>query len=342
MIPKGHVAGVHIRRIVESAQLYSMGLESFTPSNHPSRMFKTSDFASLAAEFILREQAMEILKTALRGVPPHSRSELIARAVHNELASYYEALTNGVTTVADWFTRVPTFESFIGDIGYLSVTSNERQLSLNWTSRVSDRIAEALLTEAVLLCIQRILDGVCLRAPIPIHVTLKNKVTTRHQEHLSKLFRCPVKTAKSTDTLVYNISLIEAPLHTSIRPAILSASLPTFLATVSDHPLDNFELQMRVLILRYLEIDGAKLGSIAANLAMSPRTLQRKLETANINFRELRSSLQAERASRHLTNTRLPISKIAKITGFDSQSAFTYAFKKQFGLTPKQFRDRRL
>jgi AraC-like DNA-binding protein len=84
---------------------------------------------------------------------------------------------------------------------------------------------------------------------------------------------------------------------------------------------------------------GVLQGWIAgAQLRMSERTLNRRLNDAGTQFRSLLDDVRRERAQHLLQHTQLGISDIAQRLGFGDATAFGRAFRRCFGVSPSQFR----
>jgi AraC-like DNA-binding protein len=77
---------------------------------------------------------------------------------------------------------------------------------------------------------------------------------------------------------------------------------------------------------------------VARSLGMSERTLARKLSDEGLNFTEILQQLRRDLAVRYLDDRKLHVSKIAWLIGFHEVSAFTHAFKRWTGKTPRQLR----
>jgi AraC-like DNA-binding protein len=71
---------------------------------------------------------------------------------------------------------------------------------------------------------------------------------------------------------------------------------------------------------------------------MSERTLSRKLADEGLNFTEILQQLRRDLAVRYLDDRKLHVSKVAWLLGFREVSAFTHAFKRWTGQTPRQMR----
>jgi AraC-like DNA-binding protein len=77
---------------------------------------------------------------------------------------------------------------------------------------------------------------------------------------------------------------------------------------------------------------------VARRLGMSQRTLTRRLSLEGLTFVEVRDNLRADLARRYVRDADLSISKIAWLLGYQEVSAFTHAFKRWTGTTPRQMR----
>jgi AraC-like DNA-binding protein len=77
---------------------------------------------------------------------------------------------------------------------------------------------------------------------------------------------------------------------------------------------------------------------VARSLGMSERTLARKLSDEGLNFTEILQQLRRGLAVRYLDDRKLHVSKIAWLLGFHEVSAFTHAFKRWTGKTPREMR----
>ena len=76
---------------------------------------------------------------------------------------------------------------------------------------------------------------------------------------------------------------------------------------------------------------------VARSLGMPKRTLARRLSDEGLNFTEVLQQLRRDVAVRYLDDPKLHF-KIAWLLGFNEVSAFTHAFKRWTGKTPRQMR----
>jgi AraC-like DNA-binding protein len=79
----------------------------------------------------------------------------------------------------------------------------------------------------------------------------------------------------------------------------------------------------------------AQMSEVARQLAVSERTLARRLEAEGLTFVRVLDSLRCDLAKRYLQEEDLQIAKIAWLLGYKEASAFNHAFKRWTGKTPR-------
>ena len=113
--------------------------------------------------------------------------------------------------------------------------------------------------------------------------------------------------------------------------ALLLASLP---------PASPLLAELREAIVAELRDGEATLARVGKRLGMSGRTLQRRLDEQQLEFRTVVDQVAGELAKRYLQDRALAIAEVAFLLGFADQSAFTRAFKRWTGVTPGRWRAR--
>jgi AraC-like DNA-binding protein len=81
--------------------------------------------------------------------------------------------------------------------------------------------------------------------------------------------------------------------------------------------------------------------AVARRLAMSPRTLQRRLSEEGTSFDSLREEMRKQTAETFLADRTLAVSEVAFLLGFSEPGAFHRAFKRWHNTTPDAFRRQR-
>jgi AraC-like DNA-binding protein len=82
----------------------------------------------------------------------------------------------------------------------------------------------------------------------------------------------------------------------------------------------------------------ARAKDVAKKLAMSERTLLRRLADEGETFNDILQQLKATLALRYLEDVGMPISRIAWLLGFKETSSFTHACRRWTGKSPRQLR----
>jgi AraC-like DNA-binding protein len=98
--------------------------------------------------------------------------------------------------------------------------------------------------------------------------------------------------------------------------------------------------RVREAVIRELAGGRGRLASIAEELALTPRTLQRKLAESGTSFQHVLDETRFALATGYLRQPNLPLADIASLLGYQEQSAFTHAFKEWSGLNPGAWRER--
>ena len=94
----------------------------------------------------------------------------------------------------------------------------------------------------------------------------------------------------------------------------------------------------RRAIARQLRAEGASLASVAHELGMGERTLQRRLCEVGCSFNDLVDEVRQVLVRLYLDQPDIGIAEIACLLGFADQSAFSRAFKRWTGSTPAEAR----
>jgi AraC-like DNA-binding protein len=82
------------------------------------------------------------------------------------------------------------------------------------------------------------------------------------------------------------------------------------------------------------------MSEVARKLGLTQRTLARRLSSEDLTFSDILQNLRFGLANRHLADKELAISQIAWLLGYQDVSAFTNAYKRWTGHTPRTARRR--
>ena len=99
-----------------------------------------------------------------------------------------------------------------------------------------------------------------------------------------------------------------------------------------------FRVAVENAIVPLLPHGKARAAQIAAKLGLSQRTAARRLALEGLTFSAVLESLRCDLARQYLSDPGLSISRIAWLLGYQEVSAFTHAFKRWSGTTPREAR----
>lgn len=211
---------------------------------------------------------------------------------------------------------------------------DERIARFEWrvlTRRPPVHVQAAELGLGVSLRIYRLLAG---PAFTPTTVHLRHKPQGPSDDYL-RYFACPVTFESSFTGFTFDGRMLRQPLaadgdvHEVVRQYLAGMSPPT------DAPALE---PVRLLLRRLLPTGAASLGVVADNLALHPRTLQRRLADRGTSFAALVDDVRHEEAHRYLTQTTMPLSQLAGLLGYSEQSVLTRSCRRWFGVAPLAYR----
>jgi len=96
----------------------------------------------------------------------------------------------------------------------------------------------------------------------------------------------------------------------------------------------------RVVNALHLRIGHADLTveQIAADIGLTKRTLQRRLQEQDTNFAQLRDDVRFHYSIKYLIDDAMSVDLVSKALYFSDRTSFTNAFKRWTGLSPSTFR----
>ncbi|MEL7029725.1 MAG: helix-turn-helix domain-containing protein, partial [Pseudomonadota bacterium] len=157
---------------------------------------------------------------------------------------------------------------------------------------------------------------------------------SKHEDY----FGCPVIYDSDRDALEVSEGSLRVPNKVG-DPTIsnfFDTHMETELAEIADD--GGLEHRVRIQISQALSEGAPPISDVAGRLGMSGRTLQRRLADRGYAYQDLVDASRRELAERLLRDTAYSLAEVAFLTGFSEQSAFTRAFRRWSGQTPRSYR----
>ena len=100
----------------------------------------------------------------------------------------------------------------------------------------------------------------------------------------------------------------------------------------------TFRAAVENAIVPLLPHGKAHAAEVAQKLGLSQRTSARRLSSEGLSFSQVLEDLRSDLAKQYLLKEGLSVSRIAWLLGYQEVSAFTHAFKRWTGKTPRELR----
>jgi AraC-like DNA-binding protein len=151
-------------------------------------------------------------------------------------------------------------------------------------------------------------------------------------------FGCPVSFSDRTSSMTFARTLLQQPLaaRDQVLHRLLERQASARLRAIT--PGDRFLTDFQRALGRALGKGTPSVERVAADLAMSRATLQRRLQDRGLTFQQALDNTRYELARMYLEDPRVSLAEVAQLLSFSEQSAFTRAFKRWSGGTPGEFR----
>jgi len=103
----------------------------------------------------------------------------------------------------------------------------------------------------------------------------------------------------------------------------------------------SLSTRLRSAVLAGLNKGGIDVNEIAKRLAISPRTLHRRLAAEGTTYRDVVKGVQKELAEQYLSNSQFNVDEVATRLGFADSRSFRRAFRQWTGFSPRVYREER-
>ena len=191
---------------------------------------------------------------------------------------------------------------------------------------------EVFLTEVLFAAIQNTLGGLLAMDSLAMRIDAPYPPPP-HAARYQEIFGEEPRFHSVQPRVSFEASLLDAPLPSS-NPALRALYESECARLLADLEETDSVAEQTLRLLRKLEGQYPQMPKLAQMLNFSPRTYRRRLEREQQSYQALLDQVRAEHATRYLQNTRLPLSSIAYMVGFNDASNFRRAYMKWTGHSP--------
>lgn len=195
--------------------------------------------------------------------------------------------------------------------------------------------AEIIASDEVLAVMGSTLLQLSLPTTLPKEIQLKHTVTDLAP--YEQMFGCNIVPNAGITTLVINESDARRKLAMAdTEVASVCAAKCRDLLRRYGAPADIVDEVRRILVTQPRA--GLSLDRVAEMLHMSGRSLRRKLQASDTNFRQVRDEVLCGIALDYLQTSELPLDEIADLLGYNEVVNFYRAFRRWTGKSPGEVR----
>lgn len=232
-------------------------------------------------------------------------------------------------------TRFARYQRLVYDVNPFSVHIDERGMELRWG--IDFGKPGPLVDETSIAALFSFLHTLTNQPLHPSFVSFVNPKPANLQVY-ADYFHCPVEFEDEFTRVRFPTEYLSVPLLHSDPTLLelLSQQAETLLLVLPK--ADAFEEKLQQVIVQCLHEGEPTLPAVSVYLALSTRTLQRRLQERGLVFQEILEDTRRELALRYLTDKSLSLTDIALLLGYSEQSAFNRAFKRWYDQPPKSYR----
>lgn len=247
---------------------------------------------------------------------------------------YYVAASSA--TVAEAFAKAERYCRLANEGITLRFAPKEMTITLTYVG--VERRSDRHQIEFWLTSIIRLNRALTNRRLIPSRLKMVHRRRTTPSE-IKSFLGCEIAFGSDVDGIAFPVSVGPMPLESADHH--LNDLLVTYCEEALAHrksSATSLRSSVENAIAPLLPHREARVEETARRLGMSHRTLVRRLALEGLTFSGILDEMKIDLAKSYLKDDGLPISQTAWLLGYGEVSAFTHAFKRWTGMTPRQWR----
>ncbi|MGW9211951.1 helix-turn-helix domain-containing protein [Embleya sp. NPDC055664] len=331
----------------------------YTLSSHAARMVRDaaleagvalSELAHLPgfepetlANPLLRVPTASVVRTwelAVATGPPDVAIRAAESATQGRL-HVWDYLFTSAGSFADGCRDAARYVSTMSDpVVEMTVVEDDRRLTVTYgIANYSPAAVTAIDEFAMAIMLKRARDA---RGPgvVPVHVALAHEAPKNHRHLIEAFGTRAIDFGARTNSMTFLDMDAERPRPTGPGDDELGLILRRYADNLLENarPAAGWHGRFRSVLAGSLGGEELSLEMVAHRMAMSPRTLQRRLSELETTWRDEIESVRHEHAATLLRDTELPVQSIAGRLGYTDARALRRAFQRWTGQTPDAYR----
>jgi len=173
----------------------------------------------------------------------------------------------------------------------------------------------------------------------PLRVTFTH-ARDAGQREVHRLLRCPVEFAQTVDSWVLPQRIMDLPIVSGDSYLLRILTVHADELLTERHSVTGLQSMVADQLTSLLPSGEIRAAAVAQRLNMSTRSFTRQLAKEGTTFGEILERLRRRLATRYLAHNRMSIKQIAWLLGYSEPGAFTHAYKRWTGTTPRRARQK--
>ena len=171
---------------------------------------------------------------------------------------------------------------------------------------------------------------------LEVHVT---HAEPAHKAEYDRIFQCPVVFESHWNAIRIDVAMTHE--RVALQPryvfGVLSERADALLKSLQSSK--TFKGRVESLLMPILHTGEASIDKVAGQMAMSRQTLFRRLKAEGVTFAAVLDGLRHRLALDYLSGRKVSVNETAYLVGFSEPAAFSRAFKRWTGMSPKAARN---
>lgn len=252
-------------------------------------------------------------------------------------------ITMSCATLGEAVARIAPFEKLVGDMGTTELAMAQGSIKLTWHCNYNDPIVRPQVVDNIFASWINYARWLADDTASPTRVSLQRKSPGAELEQAYyRRWNCPVQFGANEDSITMKQELLETRLRQPdplLRKTLEAHALTQLASLDTDTSLVS---QVKHKIQQQLMQGITRQDLVAESLAITSRTLQRKLSQEGVSYQKLLDEVRQKMAEDYLLNSDLVIPEIALRLGYSETASFHRKFKAVTGKTPGEFRASRV
>jgi AraC-like DNA-binding protein len=237
----------------------------------------------------------------------------------------------------DALRRFARFGKILSEAIQFKIVETNTQATLSWQAHPSLVVLKHPVEAgvALIVAVAREITATDLE-PISVELPSPEPDTVAAYD---SVFRCPVSFGRADGSVTFSRQQMTLPVEASDPTLVgyLDELAAKTIAPLGEHGESTTNAVRRILWSR-LPGGRTDLRQAAADMKVSERTLQRRLEEEGSSFSRVLDELRRDLSHELLVDRKLAVSEVAFLLGYSEPSAFQRAFRRWRGVSPRGIR----